>query len=157
MATHSSVLAWRIPGMAGPGGLPSMGSHRVGHNWSDLAAAAAADSLKKKKGEKEVHDSRCPGEKTKEQMRLYFLHLKIISKSMSQKNWPLTMDGLGSTGLHCLCLFSDTKGAFRVLVSEGNLPQSQPPARVTAKTNACLFCRKWENMNLVWRDKQSRN
>jgi len=39
-ATHSSVLAWRIPGMGEPGGLPSMGSHRVGHNWSDLAAAA---------------------------------------------------------------------------------------------------------------------
>ena len=32
MATHSSVLAWRIPGMVEPGGLPSMGSHRVGHN-----------------------------------------------------------------------------------------------------------------------------
>ena len=42
MATHSSVLAWRIPGTAGPGGLPSMGSHRVRHDWSDLAAAAAA-------------------------------------------------------------------------------------------------------------------
>ena len=42
MATHSSVLAWRIPGMGEPGGLPSMGSHRVGHAWSDLAAAAAA-------------------------------------------------------------------------------------------------------------------
>ena len=40
MATHSSVLAWRIPGTAEPGGLPSMGSHRVGHDWSDLAAAA---------------------------------------------------------------------------------------------------------------------
>ena len=40
MATHSSVLAWRIPGMGEPGGLPSMGSHRVGHDWSDLAAAA---------------------------------------------------------------------------------------------------------------------
>ena len=38
MATHSSVLAWRIPGMGKPGGLPTMGSHRVGHNWSDLAA-----------------------------------------------------------------------------------------------------------------------
>ena len=37
MATHSSVLAWRIPGMGEPGGLPSMGSHRVGHDWSDLA------------------------------------------------------------------------------------------------------------------------
>ena len=41
MATHSSALAWRIPGMGEPGGLPSMGSHRVGHDWSDLAAAAA--------------------------------------------------------------------------------------------------------------------
>ena len=41
MATHSSVLAWRIPGTGEPGGLPSMGSHRVGHDWSDLAAAVA--------------------------------------------------------------------------------------------------------------------
>ena len=38
MATHSSVLAWRIPGTGEPGGLPSMGTHRVGHDWSDLAA-----------------------------------------------------------------------------------------------------------------------
>ena len=45
MATHSSVLAWRIPGTGEPGGLPSMGSHRVGHDWSDLAAAAAAYNL----------------------------------------------------------------------------------------------------------------
>ena len=41
MATHSSVLAWRIPGTGEPGGLPSMGLHRVGHDSSDLAAAAA--------------------------------------------------------------------------------------------------------------------
>ena len=40
MATHSSVLAWRIPGRVEPGGLLSMGSHRVGRDWSDLAAAA---------------------------------------------------------------------------------------------------------------------
>ena len=39
MATHSSILAWRIPGIGEPSGLPSMGSHRVGHDWSDLAAA----------------------------------------------------------------------------------------------------------------------
>ena len=45
MATHSSVLSWRIPGTGEPGGLPSMGSHRVGHNWSDLAAAANYVSL----------------------------------------------------------------------------------------------------------------
>ena len=41
MATHSGVLAWRIPGTGEPGGLPSLGSHRVGHDWSDLAAAIA--------------------------------------------------------------------------------------------------------------------
>ena len=46
MATHSSVLAWRIPGMGEPGGLPSMGSHRVRHDWSNLAAAAAAHASK---------------------------------------------------------------------------------------------------------------
>ena len=39
MATNSGVLAWRIPGTGEPGGLPSMGLHRVGHDWSDLAAA----------------------------------------------------------------------------------------------------------------------
>ena len=42
MATHSSVLAWRIPGTGEPGRLPSMGSHRVRHDLRDLAAAAAA-------------------------------------------------------------------------------------------------------------------
>ena len=41
MATHSRVLAWRIPGTGEPGGLPSMGLHRVRHDWSDSAAAAA--------------------------------------------------------------------------------------------------------------------
>ena len=45
MPSHSSVLAWRIPGMREPGGLPSMGSHRVGH---DLAAAAACNFLRNK-------------------------------------------------------------------------------------------------------------
>ena len=45
MAIHSRVLAWRIPGTGEPGGLLSMGSHRVGHDWRDLAAAAAV-SLK---------------------------------------------------------------------------------------------------------------
>ena len=45
MATHSSVLAWRIPGTGEPGGLPSMGSHIVGHDGSDLAAASAVPLL----------------------------------------------------------------------------------------------------------------
>ena len=47
MATRSSVLAWRIPGRGEPGGLLSMESHRVGHDWSDLAAAAADKGMNK--------------------------------------------------------------------------------------------------------------
>ena len=43
MATHSNILAWRIPETEEPSGLPSMGSHRVGQDWNDLAAVAAAD------------------------------------------------------------------------------------------------------------------
>ena len=46
MATHSSVLAWRIPGTEEPVGLPSMGSHRVGHDWRDLAAATGLSLAK---------------------------------------------------------------------------------------------------------------
>ena len=53
MATHSSVLAWRIPGTGEPGGLLFMGSHRVGHDWSDLAEAAAG----KVKGLKSLKES----------------------------------------------------------------------------------------------------
>ena len=45
MATHSNILSWRIPGSEEPGGLLSMGLHRVGHDWSDLAAAAVKSSL----------------------------------------------------------------------------------------------------------------
>ena len=48
METHSSVLAWSIPGTGKSGGLPSMGSHRVGHNWSNSAAAAAAAEERKR-------------------------------------------------------------------------------------------------------------
>ena len=54
MATHSSVLAWRIPGTGEPGGPLSMGSHRVGHDWSDLAAAAAAEYIMRNAGLEEA-------------------------------------------------------------------------------------------------------
>ena len=47
MATHSSVLSWRIPRTGEPGGLPSLGSHRVGHDWSNLAAAEEEEEKKK--------------------------------------------------------------------------------------------------------------
>ena len=54
MATHSSVLAWRIPGTGEPGGLLSMGSHRVRHDWSDLAAATLDHEKSKRIPEKHL-------------------------------------------------------------------------------------------------------
>ena len=76
MAAHSSVLAWRIPGKAEPGWLPSMRSHRVGHNWSDLAAAAAVAGFKHKKHHsdlvslvKDVNDN--PICKTEKETQMY--------------------------------------------------------------------------------------
>ena len=78
MATHSSVLAWRIPGTGEPVGLPSMGSHRVGHDWSDLAAA-------KKKGRGEEFFF----------LIISFCHLitnhhkKDVKKNLGDKIWHL--------------------------------------------------------------------
>ena len=57
MTTHSSVLAWRIPGTGEPGGLPSMGLRRVGHDWSDLAAAAAETESHLSLSEDHVEDN----------------------------------------------------------------------------------------------------
>ena len=54
MATHSSVFAWRIPGLGEPGGLPSLGLHRVGHDWSDLAAATGWDKQDMKNNRTEL-------------------------------------------------------------------------------------------------------
>ena len=53
MATHSSIPAWRIPGMGEPGGLPSMGLHRVGHDWRDLAVAV----IQHPKGSLDTHNT----------------------------------------------------------------------------------------------------
>ena len=73
MATHSSVLAWRIPGMGEPGGLPSMRLHRIRHDWSDLAAAAAGgDSINEtnKQTNKTEWKKERDGEKKKGKRRL---------------------------------------------------------------------------------------
>ena len=76
MATHS-VLAWRISGMGEPGGRPSMGSHRVRHNWSDLAVAVKKYKVFCFK----LDQSRCL-------LRWYFLLLLLNLSVMSNSLWP---------------------------------------------------------------------
>ena len=79
MATHSGVLAWRIPGTGEPGGLPSMGLHRVGHDWSDLAAAAAVSLIQGEKLHKhkyeESHFRQQPDSKVKTQMTIWLVFI----------------------------------------------------------------------------------
>ena len=81
MATHSSVLAWRIPGTGGPGGLPSMGSHRVGHDWSDLAAASL------------ILESRCSEIMLFKVLKLFFFGLtgSICEAYLSTLRWILEL------------------------------------------------------------------
>ena len=84
MATHSSVLAWRIPGTGEPGGLPSMGSHRVGHDWSDLAAAGAASRAKLIKSTYSV----IGGDRTFSSLEAEITHnLIIIVNTSSEWTW----------------------------------------------------------------------
>ena len=102
MATHSSVLAWRIPGTEEPGGLPSMGSHRVGHDWSDLAAAAAAVPNSGKKrlrhlkyllrgGEKRGFPGSASGKEPTCQCRRYKRHIR----DMGSIPWLVWYPGRG--------------------------------------------------------------
>ena len=99
MATYSSVLAWRIPGMGDPGGLPSMGSHRVGHDWRNLAGAAAWNNPGDTDGKESVsnvgdlgpiHGSgRCPGEGNG-----YPLQYSCLENPMDRGAWQTTVHGV---------------------------------------------------------------
>ena len=93
MATHSSVLAWRIPGMGEPGGLLSMGSHRVGHNWSDLAAAAAMKRLSSSSSSSHTDQE----EKKRVDINYQYQELKDSLGGTVDKNPPASAWDMGST------------------------------------------------------------
>ena len=85
MATHSSVLAWRIPGTGKPSGLLSMGLHRVRHDWSDLAAAAAARQA--------------------QHLELYRLKtLDSVAKTWKQSKCPSTDEWIKKMWHVCMCV-----------------------------------------------------
>ena len=96
MATHSNILAWRIPGMGEPGRLPSMGLHRVGHDWSDLAAAAAAaaDSILKSRDIINKGPSSQSYGFSSRHVRKWELNLK---EGWALKNWCFLTEGLEKT------------------------------------------------------------
>ena len=120
MATHSSVLAWRIPGTGEPDGLPSLGSHRVEHDWSDLAAAAqCGDSQSvvcRLWGVPETLLRICRRETIFIIPRGYspfvvcwYLHWRCIAMAFSPNHWYFTANqGNGSKLLIWLILISGT-------------------------------------------------
>ena len=122
MATHSSLLAWRIPWTEKPGRLQSMGSHRVGHDWSDLAAAAA----------------KCVGKKSVKQVKEIMLLFVIVwdisvlsqfsSVSQSDSLWPWTaahQDSLSITNSQSLLKLMSIES---VMPSKYLILLSSPPA-----------------------------
>ena len=128
LTSHSSVLAWRIPEMAEPGGLPSMGSRRVGYNWSDLAAAAAAPKYRNTRREYknncvqlqsgQISDKRY--KKTKKS-QLPFLKSQEQKQGFKSKN-----------SVHASCT-QDSKGV-------GKTPK--PPLRADPWTNPYFYHRR---------------
>ena len=110
MATHSSVLAWRIPGTWEPGGLPSLGLHRIRHDWSDFATAAA-----------EVYNHLVLGSRdllvTDLKMPLVFLHKFTLD--MTKNGYPF--HGLVSEKIPCFWIVSDLWPGYRLtaVISQG--------------------------------------
>ena len=86
MAAHSSVLAWRTPGTGESGGLPSMGSHRVGHDWSHLAAAAAHTEMSLLKGK--IHMWRWISQISTSHHTLQSIYLPVVK-------WPQWRSSVG--------------------------------------------------------------
>ena len=111
MATHSRTLAWRMPGMGEPGGLPSMGSHRVRHDWSDLAAAAATHVCCKSECHTQVHlipgeaqeysslPLRVPIQPVLEAVTSGGQHCKVVRTGWGSEGYCLQEEGAGRRGL----------------------------------------------------------
>ena len=106
IATHSSVLAWRIPGTGEPGGLPSMGSHRVGHDGSDLAAAAALSD----------HQSSHPNFLPETPLQSNHSRWKLLQSLSSLETLPISLNQAS-----CFMLFLKLKARINLKISLGKL------------------------------------
>ena len=135
MAIHSSVLAWRIPGMGEPGGLPSMGLHRVGHNWSNLAAAGVSDS---KESAYNVGDlglipglGRSPGEG-----KGYPLQYSGLENSMDCLVHGVAKSRTRLSGFHCKVRYAKSLQSCPTLCDpiDGSPPGSPVPGILQART-----------------------
>ena len=100
MATHSSVLAWRIPGTGEPDGLPSMGSHRVGHDWSDLAAIKGHNKLCEWNKTKKINKTTFNGKKPLKIKLVHLLSVLAAATFISLFFLSWAKNGVGT------CLFS---------------------------------------------------
>ena len=128
MATHSGILAWRIPGTGEPGGLPSMGSHRVGHNWSDLAAAAWWYTRPSR---------------TKTRKRCPFYHRGLECKSKKSKDtWNNRKFGLGSTKWN--------RGKAKRFLPREHTGHSKHPLPTTQQMTLHMDITRWSILKSYW-------
>ena len=129
MATHSSVLAWRIPGTGEPGGLLSMGPHRVGHDWSDLAAAAAMDPQCKPCSQTHLTvRPRCCSVRTNSP------HSQARGETHTGRAWPLSKT-------HMVITFWD----HTTLVWCSSRPAGPSGLSILGAHNPCWILDRWSN------------
>ena len=132
MATHSSVLAWRTPGTGEPGGLPSIGSHRVGHDWGDLAAAAAVFAEEERERERHF--------KGFSQWHLFYgpMKLRYENNSLVRSRCSDFIKGTNSAPFLSLFIPCEKQIGFvglkRLIAKSFPIPESY---------NYCFSCFKW--------------
>ena len=133
MATHSSILAWRIPGTGEPGGLLSMGSHRVGHDWSDLASASAASICT-------IYDKSFLGYTL---LSLWFWFEFSYIEIFSCICWPSHI--FFRESLSSLSIYKDIKHIIKHTKAWSNI-LSNTPLYIKNKTKQNLFCQIHEHL-----------
>ena len=148
MATHSSVLAWRIPGVGKSGGLLSMGSHRVGHDWSNLASAAAEEP-----GRPQSMGSLRVGHNWATSLSLFtFMHGEGNGNPLQCSYLENPMDGepggLPSMGSHRVG--HDWSDSAAAAAAEGQFVFTKLPSKPNSHEESCT---EWDNIYLakcVW-------
>ena len=140
MATHSRTLPWRIPGTGKPGGLPSMGSHRVGHDWSDLAAARGV--IKDLVWPVSWTTRKCKKEEGLN-LRKFVVHGTLVSKH----GWMSLEDFWTVEWCYPICIFqkSISEDRYRVWWGTGRFIRKR-----VESSYSCIILVIWVELCLAW-------